>query len=262
MNATTTSKRLSLSARLLIGLLLLLAGAAAMAWALAHYPPMARVLGVATPPPSPRVQSIAAVPAPAATAAPTPARTERQIAAVEKRVARAENLSENAAGSAGRADALVVAFAARRAIDRGVALGYLENLLVQRFGQRHRAAVATVITAARKPLRLSDLTAQYEALGPDLRRGGAKEGWWSSISRELGSLVEVHSAERPPTDVDARYARALQHLTMGNADLALAETMRLPGAASAQPWVAQARRYVATQRALDEIESAALLGAN
>ena len=39
-----------------------------------------------------------------------------------------------AAGSAGRADAMLVAFAARRAIDRGVALGYLEPLLVQRFG--------------------------------------------------------------------------------------------------------------------------------
>ncbi|MEO6198524.1 MAG: hypothetical protein ABIO68_01105 [Sphingomicrobium sp.] len=259
MNTTANRTRLSWSARLLIGLLLLLGGAAAMAWALANYPPMARVLGIATPP-APQAQRIVALPGPAPIAAPTPARTERQIANVEKRVARAENLSEHAAGSAGRADALVVAFAARRAIDRGVALGYLENLLVQRFGQRHRAAVATVITAARKPLRLSDLTAQYEALGPMLRRGGPKEGWWSSISRELGSLVEVHSAERPSTDLDTRYQRAFQHLSMGNADLALAETMRMPGAANAQAWIAQARRYVATQRALDEIESAALLG--
>ena len=44
--------------------------------------------------------------------------------------------------------------------------------------------------------------------------------------------------------------------------MALAETMRMPGAKSAGDWVGQARRYVATQRALDEIESAALLGAN
>ncbi|MEO7564055.1 MAG: hypothetical protein ABIR63_03020 [Sphingomicrobium sp.] len=260
MNATANRTRLSWSARLLIGLLLLIAGAGAMAWAMAHYPPMARILGVATPPTSTPARRLAPVPAPAATATPTPARTERQIANVEKRVARAENLSEHAAGSAGRADALVVAFAARRAIDRGVALGYLENLLVQRFGQRHRAAVATVITAARAPLRLGDLTAQYEALGPMLRRGGAKEGWWSSVSRELGSLVEVHSAERPSTDLDSRYQRAFQHLSMGNADLALAETMRMPGAANAKPWIRQARHYVATQRALDEIESAALLG--
>ena len=41
-------------------------------------------------------------------------------------------------GSAGRADALVIAFAARRAIERGVALGYLEPLLVERFGASHQ----------------------------------------------------------------------------------------------------------------------------
>jgi hypothetical protein len=35
--------------------------------------------------------------------------------------------------------------------------------------------------------------------------------------------------------------------------------MRLPGAARANDWVAKARRYVAAHRALDEIESAALL---
>ena len=35
--------------------------------------------------------------------------------------------------------------------------------------------------------------------------------------------------------------------------------MRLPGAAHASDWVDKARRYVAAHRALDEIESAALL---
>jgi hypothetical protein len=35
--------------------------------------------------------------------------------------------------------------------------------------------------------------------------------------------------------------------------------MRLPGAARAADWTAKARRYVAAHRALDEIESAALL---
>jgi len=263
MNATPSRNRMSWSARLLIGLVLLLGGAGAMAWALAHYPPMARVLGVAVPPPPSRAQPVALRSAPPAVRpAQSKTPTEREMANVEARVARVEDLSEHAAGSAGRADALVVAFATRRAIDRGVALGYLENLLVQRFGQRHRAAVATIITAARKPQRLSELVAQYEALGPVLRRGGPKESWLTSLSRELGSLVEVHSAERPSSDVDARYRRALQHLQMDNVDMALAETMRMPGAKSAGDWVGQARRYVATQRALDEIESAALLGSN
>jgi hypothetical protein len=46
---------------------------------------------------------------------------------------------------------------------------------------------------------------------------------------------------------------------MGDVDQALAETMRMPGAARASDWVAKARRYVAAHRALDEVESAALL---
>ena len=94
----------------------------------------------------------------------------------------------------------------------------------------------------------------------DLRTGGPQESWWTGIRREFGSLVEVHRADRPSTSPDARYSRALQRLSTGDVDQALAETMRLPGAAKAGDWVAKARRYVAAHRALDEIESAALLG--
>jgi hypothetical protein len=38
--------------------------------------------------------------------------------------------------------------------------------------------------------------------------------------------------------------------------------MRLPGAGRAEQWIRQARQYVAVQRALDEIESGALLARN
>jgi hypothetical protein len=73
-------------------------------------------------------------------------------------------------------------------------------------------------------------------------------------------LVEVRRADQPPVNADARYQRAMQRLTAGDVDQALAETMRLPGAGNASDWVAKARRYVAVHRALDEVESAALLG--
>ena len=64
----------------------------------------------------------------------------------------------------------------------------------------------------------------------------------------------------PPANPDARYSRALQRLASGEVDQALAETMRLPGRGAAPTdWVAKARRYIAAHRALDEIESAALL---
>lgn len=256
MNATAYRKGMGWGSRLLIGLVLILAGAAAATWALARYQPAARVLGV--------------VPAQPATSTAQPVRVIQpviepqaaspRVAALESRLARVENATQRAEGSAGRADALVVAFAARRAIERGVALGYLETLLIARFGERHQRAVATIVTASHQPVRLNDLLAEYETLGPDLRRGGPQDSWWTNFKRELGTLVEVHRADRPSANADARYNQALQRLSAGDVDQALALTMRLPGAQRASDWTGKARRYIAARRALDEIESAALLG--
>ena len=248
-------------ARMLIALVLLLLGAAAAIWGLGHYPPAAQMLGISQPaqPTTLAVKPPVTNPQPQTVAQPTPTEGAR-LAALEQRLSNVENATQRAEGFAGRADALVVAFAARRAIDRGVALGYLENLLTDRFGPQHQAAVATVITASHQPVRLEDLTSEYEALGPELRRGGPQDSWWTNFKRELGSLVEVHRAERPAVNAEARYNRALRRLSSGDVDQALAETMRLPGAARASHWIAKARRYVAVHRALDEIESAALLG--
>jgi len=156
-----TRNRMGWGARLLIALLFIIIGAGAAIWGLAHYPPAARVLGVAPPAPQPVMPaSRPAAPPQTSTAAPEPADAAR-IAALEQRLSQVENATQRAEGFAGRADALVVAFAARRAIDRGVALGYLENLLVARFGPQHQAAVATVITASHQPVRLEDLTSEY-----------------------------------------------------------------------------------------------------
>ena len=154
---------------------------------------------------------------------------------------------------------MVVAFAARRANDRGVQLGYLETLLVDRFGNRHPRAVATIVTASRSPVRLDDLIAEYDTLGPQLRSGGPQDSLWTSFQRELGSLVNIRRADVPSSKPDARYRRAVGRLESGDVDTALAETMRLPGASRAGAWVSKARRYVAAHRALDEIESSALL---
>lgn len=246
---------------MLVALVLVLAGAAATVWSLAHYEPAAKFLGIVPPQPvAVPSKPVESVPAPAPVRA-EPA-SDARIAALEQRLNDVQNATQRAEGSAGRADALVVAFAARRAIDRGVALGYLENLLVERFGPQHQAAVATVITASHQPVRLEDLISEYEALGPQLRRGGPQDSWWTGLKLELGSLIEVHRSERPATNPEARFNRAQQRLSGGDVDQALAETMRLPGAANAGNWIQKARRYIAAHRALDEIESAALLGGN
>lgn len=243
--------------RLLLGLALILAGAAGAAWALARYDQAARFLGVSPGPTEAR---------PASRLALQPQRVgeevaadSQEIASIENRLARVETTAERVEGSAGRADALLVAFAARRAIDRGVALGYLEPLLLDRFGQTHARAVATIVTGSHSPVRLSDLVSQYRELGPALRSSAPEESSWTQFKRELGSVIQIRRADRPSTQPDARYARALGALQDGEVDVALAETMRLPGAGNAQAWVRQARQYVAVHRALDEIESGALL---
>ena len=56
-----------------------------------------------------------------------------------------------------------------------------------------------------------------------------------------------------------RLRRAGQSLESGQVEVALLEVLRLPGHERADPWIANARRYVAAHRALDRLESAALL---
>lgn len=265
MTTAGTRSGLGWGARILIALVLILAGAAAATWGLARSHEAARLLGVTPPadqPTQPLRSASGAGPGQTVIAGPTaqPAGTaEQRIAQLEERLARVENASQRAAGSAGRADNLLIAVAARRAVDRGVALGFLERLLVDRFATSHQRAVATIVTGAREPVMLNALIADYELLGPQLRRGGPGEGWWSSFKREIGSIVTVHSARRPSATPDVRFERALRRLQAGDVDQALAETMRMPGAASAAGWVADARRYIAVHRALDEIEAAALM---
>jgi hypothetical protein len=256
--ATATNRTgLGWGTRLLLGIALMLAGAAGAAWALARYEGAARFFGVAPKPEIVRpVPQMLGERRPEAT---EPGLESQNIVQIENRLARVETTTQRVEGSAGRADALLVAFAARRAIDRGVALGYLEPLLLDRFGRTHARSVATIVTGSHSPVRLNDLVNQYRDLGPQLRSGAAQEGAWSQFKRELGSLVQIRRADRPSTQPDARYLRALSALEDGEVDTALAETMRLPGAANAQPWVRRARQYVAVHRALDEIESGALL---
>lgn len=261
MTASQSRQGPSWPARIAWALLLFVAGAALATWGLSRWEEGARLLGVA---PRQPMQIVRQVSAPALAGQPAAQRLAAadaaRIAALETRLGAIESQTQAAVGASGRADALLVAFAARRAIDRGVALGYLEPLLVQRFGSAHQAAVATIVTSSRDPVRLDRLIAEYEELGPTLRGGGPQEGWWASFRRELGTIVSVHRADTPSPQPQARFDRALARLESGEVDQALAETMRMPGAAHADQWVIRARRYIAAHRALDEIESAALLG--
>lgn len=255
----TASNRTGLGwgTRLILGLALILAGAVGAAWALARYDQAAHFLGIGPKPAEIREPSRILSPPPIAEQ--RVGSDSKEIATLENRLTRVESTAQRVEGSAGRADALLVAFAARRAIDRGVALGYLEPLLLDRFGRSHARAVATIITGSHSPVRLNDLVSEYRELGPQLRSSAPEESTWTQFKRELGSVIQIRRADRPSTQPDARYERALSALEDDEVDTALAETMRLPGAANADPWVRRARQYIAVHRALDEIESGALL---
>ena len=257
MSVTSARPQTNWTARIAWGLLLLLAGAGLAIWALARWDAGARFLGVAPAQPAMAAQPIAA---PAPMVAPPAAQVEH-LAAIEARLALLERETRSVQGSAGRADALVIAFAARRAIERGVALGYLEALLLERFGAQHRRAVATIVTASRNPVTQAGLLAEFDRLRPLLSGAGPDDDWWTGIRRELGTLVSIRRNDSPSPRPAARFDRARARLDNGEIDAALAEAMRLPGAgrSDVQGWVARARRLIAAKRALDEIESAALV---
>lgn len=264
---SAATRRTSFSAILLGALLLLVLGGAMAVWALARFPQAAQLAGLQPPADALEVARPQAAATPAPTAAPpaqTPTlallpATEARVATLEERLARVESATARAEGSAGRADALLVAFAARRAIDRGVALGYLEPLLTERFGASHPQAVATIVTASRRPVRLDQLSADFLTLAPRLKAAPESDSLWQTVRRQMGDLVTIRRADQPSQRPIATYDRAAGRLAAGQVDQALAEAMRLPGISSAPKWVADARVYVAAHRALDQIESAALL---
>jgi hypothetical protein len=246
------------------------AGLAAMGYVLGHWSTGARWLGLAAasppavavePPPAPQPQPVAVLPeaSPAGERLVIDPETTRRVSALEQRLAQIDFQSRAAVGNADRAEALLVAFAARRALDRGVGLGYLEAMLRQRFASTQPQAAATVLTAARQPVTLQQLQAELQDLAPRLTGGGPDQSWWQAVRTELGGLITIRREGSPSTLPDERLRRAQQSLQAGQVDVALVEVLRLPGRANAAPWVEKARRYVAARQALDTIETAALM---
>jgi hypothetical protein len=265
-------RRRSVWSWLAMPLLAFLLGIAAMGWLLSKWETAALFLGVAEPVPAAEAAPPGPAPAMQQQPAPQPVlpadggarfvidpETQRRVAQLEQRLAGIENASLAAVGNADRAEGLLVAFAARRALDRGVALGYIEHLLRQRFGQSQPQAVGMVITAARQQVTLQELQRELEEIGPRIATGGPNRNWWEALKRELGTLVTIRREGTQSTVPSERLRRARAHMAAGEVNFALVEIMRMPGHSLAQGWIAKARVYVAARSALDAIETAALL---
>lgn len=183
-----------------------------------------------------------------------------RLADLEARTASVGSQARAASGYATRAEGLMIAFAARRQIDRGQPLGYLAEQLRDRFGPGQPQAAGTIIQAAQDPVTIEDLRVGLDAIAAELRTGAASDGWFTSFRRELGNLVVLHRADTPSPLPADRLARARRMLEAGQVEAALAEVARMPGAAQADRWTKAARRYIGARQALDAIETAAFLG--
>lgn len=184
-----------------------------------------------------------------------------RVAELEQRLSRITLEAESASGNASRSEGLLVAFAVRRALDRGLSLGYLDAQLRLRFGDDQPNAVKTIIETSREPVTLEQLRAELDTLAPQLvGRGGDGNGsLWTGLRRELGELFVVRAAGTQSPRAAERLDRARRYLGAGQADLAIAEVEAMPGAAAANDWLIDARRYHEARRALDLIETAAIL---
>ena len=182
-----------------------------------------------------------------------------QLAALEARTASTAADALAAGGQAGRAEALLVVAAVRRAIDAGQPLGYLEGQLRARFAVANPRAVDVAVDAGRRPVTLDDLRLGLASIGPALATG-AGQGWWSSLRREVGSLVVLRQAGTPSPLPADRLARAERLVDGGQVETARVEVARLPGAGAAAGWLDAAHRYALARRALDALEGAALAG--
>ncbi len=262
------------TAAIIAGLAFLI-GAVLMGWAMTRWAPMQAMIGQPESVPKAPVavpQVVAALPpgpAPATGAAPSPApaivppatspEVDVRVSELEARIARIDLRAAAAAGNAGRAEGLLLAFAARRAIDRGTGLGYIEPQLRERFGTAQPRAVGLVIAATQNPVTLASLRQGLEAIAPQLAGQTKNEDWWTATQRTLSSLIVVRREGSGSPAPDERLARARLMLDGGAVDQALAEVARLPGVDAAGPWMAQARRYVEAHQALDILEAAAII---
>lgn len=235
-----------------------LAGIAVMAgWAWLRPAPIPQ------PAPAPAVQAqpVQAPVLPPATDVATLSSREVALAGrldqIEARLRSADSGARTAASYATQAERLMVAFAARRAIERGEPLGVLEAQLHRRFDDGHGDAVGTVVQASGQRVLLEDLRISLEAIGPRLM-AAPDAGLWSRVRGLLSDLIVLRRAGSPDPRPAARLQEAQEKLAAGNVEAALAEVARMPGAANAESWVTAAKQYIAARNALREIEAAAM----
>ena len=181
------------------------------------------------------------------------------VASIENRLTQINADAAAASGNAARAEGLLVAFAARRAIDSGARLGYLADQLRLRFGASQPQAVATILSASQTPVTLETLKAELQALDNALVTGDRDAGVWTTVKREFSELFVLRKDGAPSPAPTQRLLRAHTMVESGNIDGAVAEVSAMPGVVNAQGWLVKARRYSQARIALDTLERNAII---
>jgi hypothetical protein len=264
-----TARPRSRSGMIFVALLAFLLGALVVAWAGSHgyldkLQPAPEASDV---PDTPLVTDDEDVPPQAVTSTSRP--TARQLAAIgsiegrlallEDRLSRIDFQTDAASGNAARAEGLLIAFAARRMVDRGEPLSYVADQLRLRFANAQPRAVQTVIDFSKHPVTIDELRARLEALSPELTMKANNQSLWQRARGELSSMFTVHRDNSALLSPSARIDRAGVMLTARRIGNAIQEVERLPGADAADRWISDARRYEEVQRALDLLETTAML---
>lgn len=277
-NYGSRRKPTSMRALLLAGALAFAAGGGLVGWVVWYnlegersITPAAPLVGegeggeTALPLPTPSTTADAAAEAAAVEASEAVTRVAEQqggidqrLAAAEQRLSRLDLQAQAAASNAARAEGLLIAFATRRAVERGAELGYLADQLRLRFGDQWPNAVATIIDFSRKPVRIDSLAARLEGLGPQLRERDSGPSF-ATFQREMSQLFVVRRESTPSPQPERRLERARWALEQGRYQTAIDEVRNMPGAAKAEGWIADAERYRDVMRALETIETAAVL---
>ncbi|PEQ14731.1 hypothetical protein B2G71_02445 [Novosphingobium sp. PC22D] len=185
---------------------------------------------------------------------------EARVAMLEDRLSRLDFQANAASGNAARAEGLLIAFAARRMIDRGEPLTFVADQLRVRFGNAQPRAVETIIDFAAQPVTIDQLSARLDALSPELVDKSVSEGsLWDRMRSEVRNLFTLRRDTSAVLGPQARIDRARLMLTARRIPEAIDQVERLPGAEAAEKWIVDANRYEAAQRALDLIETTAML---
>jgi uroporphyrinogen-III synthase len=240
-----------------------LLGMVALVWVLLRWDGVGTFLGIVPQAIDPANQPEAVEPQRPQAAAPAEMPLEgdvaRRVALLEQRLGELGTDARSAVGNADRAEGLLVAFAARRALERGVGLGYLEGLLRQRFGESQAQSVATIVAFSQQPVTLQQLQAGLVDVGPRLTGVAPGQSFWQALQAEMADLIIIRREGTVSTDPRERLQRATSRLEAGQVEEALREVLRMPGRESGRAWIEAAQRYVAARQALDTIELAALV---